>query len=243
MAISVYFYPTTLQFFADDSNSHRQIITIYNPLEFGVKFKVLTTAPKKYTIDEPEGFIKSKSHIELTIRHINLGFMNENVVDKLRIQVYQASGSSQFNLIYKKDLPLNSIVSRENFIISSNRSNVNNSHNSGAYDVDQSSDYGQYSSFAHGNSLNDMMSQSTNSLKHRHTDRKKHTSIENTIPNNPVESVNYLVIIIGLICLVFIFLPTVGTQDSNIPNYMHMTFEMKLFASFVLGMVTMVILK
>ena len=39
MAISVYFYPTTLQFFADDSNSHRQIITIYNPLEFGVKFK------------------------------------------------------------------------------------------------------------------------------------------------------------------------------------------------------------
>jgi len=67
--------------------------------------------------------------------------------------------------------------------------------------------------------------------------------IENTIPNNPVESVNYLVIIIGLVCLVFIFLPTVGTQDSNIPNYMHMTFEMKLFASFVLGMVTMVILK
>lgn len=60
---------------------------------------------------------------------------------------------------------------------------------------------------------------------------------------NPVESVNYLVIIIGLICLVLIFLPTVGTSESSIPNYLHMTFEMKLFASFVLGMVTMVILK
>lgn len=36
---SVYFYPTTLQFFYDDSNSHKQIITIYNPLEYSVKFK------------------------------------------------------------------------------------------------------------------------------------------------------------------------------------------------------------
>ncbi len=95
----------------------------------------------------------------------------------MRIQVYQAMGTNQFNLIYKKDLPLNSIVSRENFIISSNRSIINNNNNnSSAYDVDQGSDYGQYSSFAHGNSLNDMMSQSTGSLKHRQNDRKKHTS-------------------------------------------------------------------
>lgn len=85
MVKSVYFYPATLQFFADDPNSHKQIITIYNPLDFNVKFKgnilisivkmtsefhkililVLTTAPKKYTIDEPEGTIKSKSCIEL----------------------------------------------------------------------------------------------------------------------------------------------------------------------------------
>ena len=36
---SVYFYPTALQFFADDTNSHRQIITIYNPLEISLKFK------------------------------------------------------------------------------------------------------------------------------------------------------------------------------------------------------------
>ena len=102
--------------------------------------------------------------------------MNENVVDKLRIQIYQATGGNQFNLIYKKDLPLNSIVSREDFIITSNQ--IVNSHNTNAYDQnDQGSDYGQYSSFAHGNSLNDMMSQSANSLKqHRLGDRKKITS-------------------------------------------------------------------
>ena len=32
---------------------------------------VLTTAPKKYTIDEPEGLIKSKSCIELYVLLIN----------------------------------------------------------------------------------------------------------------------------------------------------------------------------
>lgn len=197
-----------------------------------------------------------------TIKHYNLGFLNENKTDKLRIQIYQATTNNQFNLIFKKDLPLNSIVSREKFIISTNRSISAIATN----ETDSASEFGQYSSFGQGNSLNDMMtiSSSSSTSKNRLNDRKKQLAsnfnwifsfifkdnfnfdfwliaIDNQV--NTVESVNYLVIIIGLVCLVFIFLPTVGTLESNIPAYMHMTFEMKLFAAFVLGMVTMVILK
>lgn len=57
----------------------------------------------------------------------------------------------------------------------------------------------------------------------------------NNANSNTEASVNYLVILIGLICLTLIFLPLIGTSDSSIPVYMHMTFEAKLFASFVLG--------
>lgn len=52
---------------------------------------------------------------------------------------------------------------------------------------------------------------------------------------NTEASVNYLVIFIGLICLTLIFLPVVGSPSSAIPVYMHMTYEAKMFASFVLG--------
>ena len=52
---------------------------------------------------------------------------------------------------------------------------------------------------------------------------------------NSEASVNYVVIFIGLICLTLIFLPVVGSPDSTIPVYMHMTYEAKMFASLVLG--------
>ena len=106
-----------------------------------------------------------------TIKHYNLGFLNENKTDKLRIQIYQATTNNQFNLIFKKDLPLNSIVSREKFIISTNRSISAIATN----ETDSASEFGQYSSFGQGNSLNDMMtiSSSSSTSKNRLNDRKK----------------------------------------------------------------------
>jgi hypothetical protein len=52
---------------------------------------------------------------------------------------------------------------------------------------------------------------------------------------NSFESVNYVAIFIGLICLSFLFLPLIGNTDSRLPAYLHITLEVKLFASFVLG--------
>lgn len=223
----VYVHPNSFQFFADDIGSHRQTISIYNPLDKTVKYKVLSTAPKRYLVDEPEGYIEPKSVTELTIKHQKSSF-NNNIKDKLRIQIL----NSQLTVIYKKDLPLDSIVSREEFMIASNMR--------GAEFV--ASDLGEYSStFAHGNNLNSMMNSSPNVMhsKNRNLDNRN-TTVSN---NNTESSVNYLVILIGLICLTLIFLPLIGTSESTLPSYMHMTFEAKMFASFVLGMVTIVILK
>lgn len=230
----IYVHPNSFQFFTDDVNTHRQTISIYNPYEKTIKYKVLSTAPKRYLVDEPEGFIKSKSLIELTIRHHNSSF-SDNSKDKLRIQIYELSTNNNVssNMIFKRDLPLDSIVSRADFLASSYR------------ESEGASDLGEYSStFAHGNNLNSMLG-FTNSI---HVPKAR-TSLEqnrkNTVVNNEntESSVNYLIIFIGLICLTLIFLPSAGSTESSIPVYMHMTFEAKLFASFVLGMVTMVILK
>ena len=61
-------------------------------------------------------------------------------------------------------------------------------------------------------------------------------------PTSNENSVSHMVIFVGLVCLCIMFLPSVGSQ-SHLPSYVHTTFEIKLFASFVLGMVTMVILR
>jgi hypothetical protein len=54
----------------------------------------------------------------------------------------------------------------------------------------------------------------------------------NLYPNN--ESVSYLVILVGLICLGIMFLPLTNVE-TKLPSYFQVSFEIKLFASFVLG--------
>jgi len=111
----------------------------------------------------------------------------------------------------------------------------------------------KYSSFSHGNSLDDMMgldkissSSSLNKSKINHYGK----NLKFLPPvGSTNENVNYLVILIGVICLIILFLPTTSHVDSQsreiskLHSYLFMTFEIKLFASFVLGMVTMVILR
>ncbi len=144
-------YPSALQFFADDVNTHRQAITIYNPFEKTIKFKVLTTAPKRYLVDEPEGFIKPKTFIELTIRH-HISSFSDNTKDMLRIQIYQSLNTQAASLIFKRDLPLDSVVSRAEFIMAA-------SYREG----EETSSLGEYSStFAHGNNLNSMLGLNSN---------------------------------------------------------------------------------
>ena len=89
-----------------------------------------------------------------TIRHHTFV---ENSKDKLRIQIYSIQSDYQGNVIFKKDLPLDSIVSREKFIISSihKESEIN-------------SDQREFSTtFTHGNNLNSRMGISSSSLKTR----------------------------------------------------------------------------
>jgi hypothetical protein len=58
-------HPRLLEFFYDDSNSYKQTTTLYNPSDFVIKFKVLSTAPKKYFVTEPEGYLNPKACVEL----------------------------------------------------------------------------------------------------------------------------------------------------------------------------------
>ena len=49
------------------------------------------------------------------------------------------------------------------------------------------------------------------------------------------ENVSFLVIFIGAIGLALLFMPTVGEKNEYIPDYLHLKFEMKLFAAYILG--------
>ena len=183
------------------------------------------------------------------IKHQPTAFTNENVSDKLRVQIYQAashitSTTNQFVQLNRCDIALRSIASREKYMMNmmSNAKQPSMTHES----MIESSIYeeaNRYSAFTHGNSLNEYYAnQGTMSMSAAAASAKKVSSSGAKLHAIPMQqsnadNVNYLVILVGAICLAILFLPVYGSTstESMMPKYMHVNHEIKLFASFVLG--------
>ena len=52
--LPVFVFPTNVAFYSDDPQSHTRVITIYNPYDFPLNYKILSTDPNKYSVTEPE---------------------------------------------------------------------------------------------------------------------------------------------------------------------------------------------
>ncbi|XP_041098053.1 motile sperm domain-containing protein 1-like, partial [Polyodon spathula] len=52
-----------------------------------------------------------------------------------------------------------------------------------------------------------------------------------------------LTVFLGLVCVAALMLPTLGELESRVPVYLHLSVNKKLVAAYVLGLVTMVILR
>ncbi|CDW52828.1 Motile Sperm domain containing protein [Trichuris trichiura] len=72
-------------------NSHtlRQIVTVYNPYEFDLEYKVLSTAPALYSVQESVGRLKPQSLVDIVIRRNSPDDDSADIscVDKFRVQV------------------------------------------------------------------------------------------------------------------------------------------------------------
>ncbi|XP_050534867.1 motile sperm domain-containing protein 1-like [Daktulosphaira vitifoliae] len=85
--VPVFVSPQSLTFSLDDKTSHRQIITLFNPYDFPVRFKVFCTCTKKYTVVEPEGSISASSRVDIVVRHNAPAPAFCDIRDKFRIQM------------------------------------------------------------------------------------------------------------------------------------------------------------
>ncbi|XP_072295999.1 motile sperm domain-containing protein 1 [Eucyclogobius newberryi] len=90
-SLPVFVFPTELVFYADDQTSHKQVLTLYNPYEFALKFKVLCTAPNKYSVVDATGAVKPQCCVDIVIRHRDVRSCHFGVYDKFRLQVSEQS--------------------------------------------------------------------------------------------------------------------------------------------------------
>lgn len=206
--VPVFVFPHKLIFVLQDKNTHKQIITLHNPYGFSVRYKVLATSPKKYTIGNPEGVVLSQHRVDIVVRHNEIDSSTCDVADKFRIQLYDNNTNM---ILGKRDIQ--SIL----------KSHV-------VYAEKQTSDIDKFEHMPP-------------------SDEYKQGALQSPIIMSEMEvggngassSPNYVILTIAGICMIGLFVPT-EKEDTSFFG-LHISFTLKLIFSYILGLVTSVILK
>ncbi|XP_030756824.1 motile sperm domain-containing protein 1-like [Sitophilus oryzae] len=87
--IPVFAFPNSLKFYLGTKSSYTQVLTLYSPYDFPIKYKVHchTSAWDKYIVPNPEGTIPPQSSVDLVITHKQAVPSNCNIMDKFKIVI------------------------------------------------------------------------------------------------------------------------------------------------------------
>ncbi|XP_056295202.1 motile sperm domain-containing protein 1 [Pseudoliparis swirei] len=206
-SLPVFVFPTELVFYADEQTSHKQVLTLYNPYEFALKFKVLCTAPNKYIVVDATGAVKPQCCVDIVIRHRDVRACHYGAYDKFRLQV---SEQSQRKALGHKEVTA---------------------------------------------TLRPSASQEPPGPRSQDEERRlkeqfavseffEQTAASGQTESRPVAGgPSLLTVLLGLVCMAALMLPTLGEQEFTVPVYLHLSINKKLVAAYVLGLLTMVILR
>jgi len=209
--VPVFVFPVQLDFYYEDQTTHKRVVTIYNPYEFDVTFKVLCNNPKKYAVVEPEGKILGQKCVDIVIRHVAVSPQTCETTDKFRIHMFE-EGSAE--LLGKKD------------ILATLHPGPPPAESS-SLGTQQRKTLGVLSSLA---------------------GRQHQLSEGGLVSRDGRHSPNYIACLAAVICILALFLPTEGeglASSHLLAEYpwLHLSVNQKLVFAYVLGLVTMAILR
>lgn len=202
----MFVFPTELFFYADEQATHKQVLTLYNPYEFALKFKVLCTAPSKYAVVDATGAVKPQCCVDIVIRHRDVRACHYGVIDKFRLQV---SEQSHRKALGKKEVMATLLPSSGQEAPNTRPPQEEERH---------------------------MKEQLVDSVFFEQTTAQTESRGSSGGPS-------LLTVLLGLLCVAALMLPTLGELESTVPAYLHLSVNKKLVAAYVLGLLTMVILR
>lgn len=198
--IPIFVYPIPLTFYLDDQNSHKQVLTLYNPYEFAVRFRVLSNAPNKYSVVDPEGSIRPRSYVDIVVRHNAVSQANVNITDKFRVQMRNHATKQ---LLGKQDVPATLLPGKP------------------VVTTPEVDDFQRLP-----------ITTITNSpVQYRDKNQVR------------LQTPNFVILTTAVVSIVALMMPTEGDKDSRFPEYLHVHFHLKLVCAYVLGLITMALLR
>lgn len=206
----------SLLFYLNDPSSLSQVLTLYNPYEFTVRYKILCTAPQKYSIGEPQGEIRAQHSIDTVVRLLDTSssFTNQNVEQRIRIQFFDRRKSQE--LIGKRDVVCKIF-----------------SYKPAEQNPDED---------IHDTTRSNRMRMNTTTATTFTTNSTINPQTETRDPW--VLFILTIIGIVCAVILVLPTIPDPDTNSQmKIPSYLHMTTNSKVIASYVLGLLTVVFIR
>jgi len=233
----VFVFPGSLDFYLEDQSTHKRVLTLYNPYDVDILFKVLCNNPKKYAVVEPEGRILGQKCVDIVVRHVAVSPVAVQQTDKFRIHIYD-SASSDAEVAGKRDILATLHPGRQ--MPASGSSNPKT----------------KYTSCDRSRGVPDPMDKHGTSLPHRPGSTASILPPSDQGPqgwdtNSPYSSSmihehqhpNYIACFAAIVCIAALFLPTEGEESFADYPYLQLTVNQKLVFAYVLGLVTMAILR
>lgn len=215
--LPVFVFPTSLNFYSLDQSSHKQILTLYNPYDFAFRFRVWCTNPSRYSVSNADGVVRPRCCVDIIIRHKAVIPENEGRPDKFRIQI---TDNGQKTVLGKKDLLAMLLPHSEAVIVTNDK----------------------FESMSSG------PASALSAMTATGTEAASALSLPGHYRGN---GPNWLVVGAAVLCLVCLFLPTESDHPPHsspsplpwLPSYMMPSVTQKLIAAYVLGILTVVLLR
>ncbi|KHN84660.1 Motile sperm domain-containing protein 1 [Toxocara canis] len=208
--LPVFVFPSSIDVIFAQPHTHKQIVTLYNPYDFPLSYKVLCTAPRKYSVIEPRGTLRAKCCVDIVIRHLGAQIRsNIGISDRFRFEACKYGDSEVSG---RKDVPIRL--------------------------VENASDLARQANIDRSNFHANFPSEGTSRL----------SPPQYAFPSSPGATVSHsshwLAVVAAVVCIGALMLPTHGdTVPSLLPTYLHLSVPQKLVAAYVLGIVTMLIIR
>jgi len=208
----VFVFPANLEFYLEDQTTHKRVLTLYNPYDTEMIFKVLCNNPKKYAVVEPEGRIAAQKCIDIVVRHVAVSPSSVQQTDKFRIQIFDEASPDE--VVGKRDVL--ATLHPDPSVHRNSSSLPHHRVNAAAAIMPPPIEGGvqtltEYSQQPYG------------------------------------QHPNLIACFAAIVCIIALFLPTEGDNAENnaLKNYpyLHLTVNQKLVFAYVLGLVTMAILR
>ncbi|XP_043310678.1 motile sperm domain-containing protein 3 isoform X1 [Cervus canadensis] len=216
--VPVLVFPPDLVFRADQRSGPRQLLTLYNPTGAVLRFRVLCTAPAKYTVFDAEGYVKPQSCIDIVIRHVAPNPRHYNVQDRFRIELSEEG--TEGRVVGRKDIT--SVLRAP------------------AYPLELQ---GQSDPTPHA----EPHSWTAPSAAQPFPERVEAGTPDGPCSPDPhpqlATSSFLLFLLMGTISVAFLLLPLQDELGSQLPQMFHVSLGQKLVAAYVLGLLTMVFLR